>query len=81
MAKKKKYLTLVFKYIQDDTNEDRSMGVTKFLVNLVSAIKKYQEMKTSYEPTFDFYGAYVDEEDVPVEEQNDLNDNLKQRLK
>lgn len=81
MAKKKKYLTLVFKYIQDDTNEERSMGVTKFLMSLTSAVSKYQGVKTSSEPTFDFYGAYVDEEDVPIDEQNELNDNLKQRLK
>lgn len=78
---KKKYLTLVFKYIQDDKDEARSMGVTKFLNKITTSMKSYQESRNSYDPYFDFYGVYVDEEDVPIEDQNELNENLKSKLK
>lgn len=78
---RKKYLTLVFKYVQDDKDESRSIGVTKFLSKIMSGIKTYQESRNSYDPYFDFFGAYIDEEDIPIEDQNELNENLKSKLK
>ena len=39
----------------------------------MSAIANYNQNRNSYDPCFDFWGAYIDPNDMDIDEQNDVN--------
>lgn len=78
---KEKYLTIVLRYKEIPNDTLKSYAVAKFMSKLMTAIGSYNSnCRTGYDPYFDFYGAYIDPDDMDVDEQNDLNENAKYSL-
>lgn len=78
---KEKYLTIVLRYKEIPNDTLKSYAVAKFMSKLMTAISSYnQNSRTGYDPYFDFYGAYIDPDDMDIDEQNELNENSKYSL-
>lgn len=78
---KEKYLTIVLRYKEVPNDTLKSYAVAKFMSKIMSAISSYNSnSRNGYDPYFDFYGAYIDPDDMDVDEQNDLNENAKYSL-
>lgn len=69
---KEKYLTLVFRY-KELPGDKMNYGVSKFIAKVMSAIANYNQNRNSYDPCFDFWGAYIDPNDMDIDDQNDVN--------
>ena len=73
-----KFMTLVFRYRENPADSLRSYGVSKFIAKIMSAVQAYNSnVRSGYDPFIDFYGAYIDPDDMDIAEQNELNQNIK----
>lgn len=81
--KNKKYLTIVFSYLEDSETEQGN--VAAFLNTVLKTVREYNipnsQGATKYDhhkynssyPSFDLFGVYVDEDDMSIDEQNKFN--------
>lgn len=81
-GKTKKYLTIVFSYLEDD--EEEKGNVSAFLHRILETTKEYNipnpTQGTKYDnhkynstySSFNLFGVYVDEDDMSIEDQNKM---------
>lgn len=75
-----RYLTLVFKY---KTRTDKCSSVpTKLMSKLLSSAYGYNiDNNTKQEDEVEFFGFYVDDDDISINDQNNLMNSKKAEIK